>query len=202
MSARKSKGLRFRARIFPAIFRRLRRIGITVEPFLTVREGEKPTGFDPTNSAFGFGFLAEEDNDELIQFDKDVSHEELCERFREGKLCYGVRDGPVLVAKMWCDLNEFSFPPNFRKLEDDEVYLFAASARPYYRGQNVAPLMRSACYASLQKIGRTRFYSYSDYFNTPARRFKEKLGARDEALKLHVGLFGKWSKTMTVKRYS
>jgi len=180
----------------------LRRVGVTIELFLTVREGENPTDFDQTHCIFSLGFLTAAEVDELIRFSGGTSREELCDWFREGKLCYGVRDGPLLIARMWCDLTEFSFPPNFRRLADDEVYLFAASAHPDYRGRNVAPLMRGACYASLRKMGRTRFYSYTDYFNTPARRFKAKLGARDEALKLHVDLFGKWSKTMTLKRFN
>ena len=62
--------------------------------------------------------------------------------------------------------------------------------------------MRAKGYAALRKMGRSRFYSYTDFLNTPARRFKLKLGARNLALRLHLGLFGKWSKTVTLRRYS
>ena len=102
---------------------------------------------------------------------------------------------------MWCDPNEFNYPPNYRKLDDDEVYLFAAFSNPDYRGQGLAPLMRSAGYAALRNRGKSRFYSYTEFFNTPARRFKEQLGERNELLRLHIDLFGKWSKTMTLRRY-
>jgi hypothetical protein len=102
---------------------------------------------------------------------------------------------------MWCDLDAFSYPPNYRKLEPDEVYLFAAVVDRAHRGEGLAPLMRAECYNALRKKGRSRFCSYTDYFNTPARHFKAKLGAREELLRLHVELFGKWSKTVTLSRY-
>lgn len=185
----------------PSILRRLRRVGIRIEPFLTVREGEHQADFYQTQHTFTFDFLNLEDAEELVRFELGASRDEIHKLFRKGKLCYGAKVSQHLAAKMWCDLEEFNFPPNYRKLADDEVYLFAAYSHPDYRGQKLAPIMREACYASLRKMGRTRFYSYTDYFNTAARRFKAKLGARNEAIKLHVNLFGKWSRTFTLKRY-
>ncbi|MDH3275155.1 MAG: hypothetical protein OEM64_10230 [Gammaproteobacteria bacterium] len=61
--------------------------------------------------------------------------------------------------------------------------------------------MRAKSYAALRELGRNKFYSYTDFFNTAARRFKVKLGARNELLRMHVELFGKWSKTLTLRRY-
>ena len=137
----------------------------------------------------------------MVRFESGVERDMLFNWFEEGKLCYGVRDGSEIVAKMWCDLKEFNFPPNFRYLAEDEAYLFAAYTHPDYRGENLAPLMRESCYASLREIGRSKFVSYTDYYNTAARRFKEKLGARDEALRLNVELCDKWSRTFTLKTY-
>jgi RimJ/RimL family protein N-acetyltransferase len=202
LNLRATRKRSFRKRILPAILRRVRWIGIRIEPFLIVREGETPVNFDQRHNAFSFSVLTAADIEELVRFDPGTERDKLRSWFQEGKLCYGVRNASLLVAKMWCDLKEFNYPPNYRKLAHDEVYLFAARAHPDYRGQNLAPLMRIACYASLRKMGRTRFYSYTDYFNTAARRFKAKLGARDEALRLHIALFGKWSKTLTLRQYS
>ncbi|MGI9262483.1 MAG: GNAT family N-acetyltransferase, partial [Woeseiaceae bacterium] len=95
--------------------------------------------------------------------------------------------------KMWCDPDEMYHPIEAKRLEADEVYLQMAYVDPDYRGQNIAPLMRIAGYEALREIGKTRFYSYSMYENTRARRFKEKLGARSESLTIHVRWFGKWS---------
>ena len=61
--------------------------------------------------------------------------------------------------------------------------------------------MRAAGYSALREMGRNKFYSYTDFFNTAARRFKLKLGARNEARRVHLELFGKWSKTLTLRQY-
>jgi len=177
-------------------------MGIRIVPFLTVREeGVAPLDRGPAQSAFNPGFQSAADIEEILLVEPGSRHDEVAGWFGEGKLCFGVRDGSKLVAKMWCDLEAFHFPPNYRLLEDDEVYLYAACVARDYRGKNLAPLMRSACCVALREMGRSRFYSYTDYFNYPARRFKEKLGAKNEALRIHVDLFGKWSNTWTLKRY-
>lgn len=191
----------FRSRVVPGILRRLRRIGVVVEPFLVVREGEQAVDPDLSKTDYDFGFLTEADIDELIRLEPNPTCETVREWFREGKLCFGVKDGPRVLAKMWCDIKSFNYPPNFRELAGDEVYLYAAYADPAYRGRNLVPMMRDACYASLRQMGRVKFLSYTEYYNYAARRFKAKLGARDEVLRLHLGLFGLWSKTMTLKHY-
>jgi GNAT superfamily N-acetyltransferase len=81
------------------------------------------------------------------------------------------------------------------KLAQHEGYLFAAYTNPAYRGHDLAPRLRLVCYEELRKAGRTSLISHAVYWNTASRRFKAKLGATEQALYLHVGLFGKWSAT-------
>ena len=197
-----SKAKHLPARLLLGLLRRLKKIGIVIDLFITVRESEQQVEQTKAQHNFRLDFLSEDDFDELLRLDMNNDRQELTTWFQKGILCFGVWDQTRLVAKMWCDPNEFDFPPNYRKLEADEVYLFAAYSDPDYRGQGLAPLMRSAGYAALREKGKNRFYSYTDYFNAAARRFKEKLGARNELLRLHFGLFGKWSKTVTLRRYS
>jgi hypothetical protein len=66
----------------------------------------------------------------------------------------------------------------------------------------LTPFMRQQCYAALRARGRDSFYSYSDYFNAASRRFKKKLGAVDESLFVHVTLFGRLTRTFTLRRYA
>jgi len=172
-----------------------------MELFITVREGETPVVIAQPPEAFHLAFLTAEDVEDLIRLEPGTDRQQLIAWFREGKLCYGVWDKSRLIAKMWFDLDTFNYPPNYRRLAADEVYLYAAFADPDYRGQGLAPLMRAAGYSSLREMDRSKFYSYTDFFNTAARHFKVKLGARDEALRLHLELFGKWSKTFTLRRY-
>jgi hypothetical protein len=201
MRTREPAKLPLRRRIIPGILRRLERIGILVEPFLVVSGGDRPLDLDLARVEYDFGFLSEADIDELVRLEPSPPRETLQDWFDQGRLCFGIKDGARVIAKMWCDTDTFNFPPNFRPLAADEVYLFAAYADPAYRGQNLAPLMRFACCAALRKMGRTKFWSYTDYYNYPARSYKAKLGARDEALRLHLNLFGHWSGTYTLRRY-
>lgn len=188
-------------RIPAAILRRLARLGLRLHPFLLVREGIEPRRADRPDGRFQFGPVTADDIDELLRLEPKPARDVLERWFAEGKRCHGVRDGAKLVAKTWSDLAEFNYPPLYRKLEADEAYLYAAYIDPDYRGHNLAPFMRAECHAVLREMGRTRLWSYTDYYNAPARRFKAKLGAVDAALCLHVDLFGQWSKTLTLRHY-
>lgn len=185
----------------PAVLRRLARLGLRLHPFLLVREGGELRHPRRPDERFRFGPVTADDIDELLRMEPRPARDVLERWFTEGKRCHGVRDGTKLVAKTWSDLAEFNYPPAYRKLGADEAYLFAAYIDPPYRGHNLAPFMRAECYTVLRAMGRTRLWSYTDYYNAPARRFKSKLGAVDEALCLHVELFGKWSKSLTLRQY-
>ena len=184
-----------------ALLRRMTRVGIRIDPFTTVCEGETPVELAQPSSDYSFGFLTTANTEDLIRLEPGTDREKLNAWFQAGKLCFGVWDDSRLIGKMWCDLDEFNYPPNYRELASDEVYLYAAFTDPEYRGEGLAPLMRAAGYASLRELGYRRFYSYTDYFNTAARRFKAKLGAREECLRIHIDLFDTWSKTLTLRRY-
>jgi len=201
MSQSKSYRKSFRSRVVPAILRRLKRIGLEIIPFINVREGVVDAPEISAGEDFRFEFLSEDDIELLLDMGPNRGVEKMREWVRDGKLCFGAWQGERLAAKMWCDLKEYNYTPNYHLLNDDEVYLFAAYSHPDFRGQNLAPLTRVRCYESLRKLGRTKFYSSTDYFNLSARRFKKKLGAIDEAVMLHVSLFKRWSRTFTLKTY-
>ena len=176
-------------------------VGIKVHPFFVVREGMDVATMAP-DPRFACGFIGTDDIPELVRVGPAVDAAKYAERLRRGLLCYAVKDGNRIVATMWCDLDEFNFQPNYRQLERREAYLFGAYTDPSYRGQNLAPLMRLACYVALRAIGRDAFFSYTDYSNTAARRFKQKLGAVNESLRVHVNAFERFSRTFTLRKYT
>lgn len=189
-------------RIVEGILWRLDRLGIQLRPFVTIREGSVPSGLPPPDGEFAFSEVTAANIRELVELEPGTIAEKHLERFRQGKLCFGLWHGPRLVAKTWCDLDEINSKWGPRKLAPDEVYLFWAYSDPAYRGRNLAPALRLACYAEMRSRGYARFCSYSEFFNRPARRFKQKLGAIEQDARLYVGLFGRWSTTFTLKRYS
>ena len=189
------------SRVLRGVVNALASIGITVHPFFVVREGGDGATIasDPRLTC---GFIGIDDIPELVRIGPSVDAAKYAERLRRGLLCYAVKDGNRIVATMWCDLEEFNFQPNYRPLERHEAYLFGAYTDPNYRGQNLAPLMRLNCYVALRAIGRDTFFSYTDYSNTSARRFKKKLGAVDESLRVHVQAFNRFSRTLTLRKYT
>jgi GNAT superfamily N-acetyltransferase len=189
------------SRIMPAIRRRLRTVGIVVEPYLVVDEDPENSGVTTDGKQFRYEFVGPEHVDTLIDSNLISSREKAHEHFEDGSRCFVAWDGDRIAAKMWCDFVEFSYDPSRRPLESDEIYLYGAFAHPDYRGLGLAPATRQRCYEALRALGRSRFYSVTDYYNLSARRFKEKLGARDDSLMLYVSLFGWWSRTFTLKRY-
>lgn len=50
-------------------------------------------------------------------------------------------------------------------------------------------------------MGRDEFYSYSEYYNTPAMRFKEKLGGKAVLTGLRLGLFKRYSWNWVLKHH-
>jgi ribosomal protein S18 acetylase RimI-like enzyme len=187
----------------PGLLWRLARVGIRIHLFLVVREGA-PSNIEhlTTDPRFSFGFVGTDDIPELVRVRPGVDAAKCAERLRGGLLCYVVKDGSRIVSMMWCDLEKFDVETFHRRLGDREAYLFGAYTDPAYRGQNLAPFLRLKCYSALRAIGRDSFFSITEYFNTAAHRYKEKLGAVDESLHLNVGIFGWFSRTLTLRRYT
>lgn len=189
-------------RVLGKMLRMLARMGLHIKPFLVVREGEDRDDDMAELTDFVHGFVDSSEIPELVRLQPGTDPEKLRRWFGAGRLCFGVWDGPRLIAKMWCDLDEFNFPPNRRMLNPREAYLFAAYTDPAYRGRGLAPAMRVACYRALHEKGRSVFYSYTDFCNIPARRFKKKLGALDEALRVHMRLGKGRGKTLTLRTFN
>jgi len=115
--------------------------------------------------------------------------------------CFVLKVKEEIVASSWCDLHwchyEFlSFP-----LKEDEAYLCNAVTLNSYRGKNLAPFLRYEIYKYLDQIGRTKLYSITEYFNTPAKKFKEKLGARQLKLVVCIRFFKRGIWNITLKKY-
>lgn len=182
----------------------LSRLRINIIPYYVVLECTTPRGSRDTPDPLPdleTGFLPHEHLAEVVELENGVGLDELEQRINRGHLCFVVKHEGRVVAKMWCDLSEFHFPPSRFDLREDEAYLYAAHTHPRYQGMGIAPLLREKCYEALSQKGITRFYSYTEFFNKAAQRFKKKVGARNLALKLHVSLPGRFSRNWTIKRY-
>lgn len=189
-------------RVAQAAARRLERVGIAISVFFLVREGELAPQEGPRDGRYGtfpVVTLMPSDIDEIVRLDPAESYALARARFDAGNLCFGLRDGARLVAKMWCDVRYLNHEPIWRELAPHEGYLFAAYTAPAYRGHQLAPRLRLACYEVLRRAGRTSLISHTLCCNIASRRFKAKLGAVEEGLYMHLCLFRKWSATWKLR---
>ncbi len=189
------------------LLNRLSRYGISITPYCVVREEENQSSTSPATDTFQSykaTFISSSDLAEahLIGDDNGKLLKDLEQRMLNGHLCFAIKHEQKYIARMWCDLQEFNFPPCEFSLKSNESYLYAAEIATDYRGRGIAPFMRSQCYKALGNLGRDINYSYTEYFNTPAMRFKEKLGATRLALYVHIDLFGKFSINWRLKTYT
>lgn len=190
-------------RLLRGVLRRLLRVGIDIHPFLLVREALQAdlprVDIDPR---FEFSELNEEDLPGIHALRPGMKIERYRDFLRDdGKLCFGLKDQDRLVAKMWIDTETINSAQYSRPLESDEAYLFDAFSSEEHRGQNLAPYLRVRCYERIRQLGRRRIYSISEFTNTPARRFKEKLGAKDAALIVYWRLGQRAEHQWFLRRY-
>lgn len=194
------------ARWVAGINRRLAKVGIHLHPFFITREGlETDIGSDlELDTRFQMTELSEADLRGIHGLRPDMSIERYGQFLREGKRCFGIWDQEKLIAKMWLNFDDFNSAIYARPLKDDEAYLFDAFSNPVYRGKNLAPILRVRCYAEARRLGRHKIYSITDFSNIPAQKFKAKLKAKHESLRLWARLGGEKSsaRVLTLKRFT
>jgi hypothetical protein len=173
----------------------LKRLKITVDPYIIFLEELSDQITSPRiNTEFDkykINFLGPEDMKNIEGLPGRISTEAgLRNRLKEDKVGIGVKLGHKLVAFTWYDLKEFNSKGIKCPLKNSEAYLFDAYTLLSFRGKGIAPFMRYRSYQELKKLGKHRLLSVSDYFNTPAIRFKEKLKAKPLELRLKLHFRG------------
>jgi len=179
---------------------------INVIPFYLVREGlsneNELTVFPKINPCKAI-FLSPIDM-KVISSNPEVPETKdiLLERLSSGCLCLGIKYHDEIVAYMWCNLRKCDSHHITFKLREDEAYLMDARTFSTYRGNNLAPYLRVEIYRHLRQMGRTKFFSITEYFNESALRFKMKLSSKPVNLYLCIKLFRKLKWLVPLRRYS
>jgi hypothetical protein len=188
------------------VFDAISKLGVRISPYYVFREGISsenppalPTGFEEYEIKF---WGPEEMRAMALIPMRKFSKKTLLQRLEDGQKCLGLKKDNALVAFTWCNFKEFSFKWHQFPLKPDEVYMFDAYTVPEYRGKGIAPFLRYHCYKEMKTLGRKSLYSYSDYFNSSAVKFKLKLNAQKVGLNMYVVLFNKWPFHFQLKDYS
>lgn len=184
----------------------LSKFGIRISPFFIFQETANPHQYSRFDreafKVYEMGFWGPDEIKAMALIPgRKFSEKELLNRLREGQCCLGLKKNGAIVAFSWCNFKECSFAFDRWPLKHDEAYLLDAYTCVDYRGKGLAPYLRYHLCEELIKIGRTKLYSLSDYFNTPAVNFKMKLKAEKIKLNLYIEFFGKWHLCFTIKDY-
>ena len=186
-------------------FRVLAKLGISVVPYYWTQEGVVdglPPVLQNGFEDYSFSSFGPEDIKTIGSLLPRRSEDELLARLDQGKLCFGLKHHGQIAAFTWCELGECSFKWHQVPLNDREAYLFDMNTVESFRGRGLAPYLRYQVYGALKELERDTFYSVTYRFNTPAMRFKEKLGAKFLWLGVGVSLlFGKVRLHRVLKRY-
>jgi hypothetical protein len=183
----------------------LAKTGIYIQPFYIFLEGLSENSnrlWECLPAGYRVEFLGPEDMHLLASLpERNIPEQELKQRLKEGKLCLGIKYKEDLAAFTWCNMAQCTFPGCAFDLKENEAYLFDAHTSVSYRGKGLAPFARYQLYLELSRLGKTRLYSFSDMFNKPAIRFKQKLNSRIVDKGIYVRLFHKWHFPLTGKHW-
>ena len=181
-------------------------LGLRIDPFhlfIEAAAGKRPPPVESGLDNFVIDFLDASDMAALACIPgRNFSEDELLFRLQQGKRCLGIRYHDEIVAFTWFDLNECTFESHtLFILRENEAHLFDTYTTESFRGKSLAPHLRYRCYEELAKLGRERCYSVTVAFNTPAVRYKQKLGAQVAELMVFVELLKRWRFHARLKRY-
>ena len=190
--------------VFQVIKNRFARIGFEIVPYIFFREGVGRINEPEIKgdiSDYSFAFLGTADMKVIAESDTGYHENDYLTFLAAGNLCVGVRLGDQIAAYMWINLKECKFKESIMPLELDEAYLWNMYTMESFRGMNLAPYLRYKSYEVLKEMGRDKLYSISEYFNTPAIKFKLKLKASRLRLGLYIKLFKKYHWDLTLRSY-
>jgi ribosomal protein S18 acetylase RimI-like enzyme len=173
------------------LLQRLRRLGINIRPYLLIREGVRPHRTDWPELAREFPSEVLDASDtaaiaEMATFDRWRTVEEIRGRLAKGHLCVVLKKNGGVAGFAWADPDEVNDATCDYALGTSEAYLYDAFVAPRFRGRELAVYMRTESYKHLRRLGRSTFYCICEYFNTPALKFKDKLGADRVALYVQI----------------
>jgi hypothetical protein len=171
---------------------KLSKIGIKITPYYLFQESLHNTRMPEVYgdiSEYSLELFGTDKINTLCTLVKGFNLKESLDFLESGDLCLVLKYRSDIAAFMWTSFNEINYCSTNIKIKSNEAWLSSMYTMDSFRGRNLAPFLRYKSYELLNTMGRNVFYSYSDYFNTPAVRFKEKLNAKKLKLILFIGIF-------------
>jgi hypothetical protein len=190
---------------FQTIRYQLMKVGIEFSPYYLYQDGFNYTEIPEIKGSiedYSCEFLRPEDMKIIGALNyAGYSEDKLLSLLEAGEKCIGLKLKGEIAAFMWINFNEISYKSTIIHLKSNEANLWFMYTMESYRGNNLAPYLRYKSYEILKGMGRDKYYSISDYFNSPAVKFKKKLNTKKLKLILFIQLLNKLHWTFTLKSY-
>lgn len=178
-------------------------LGVTYMPYYVFREGHgslEPRDYE-LPEGFTASFLQPGDEALVVGLTGWADAAEMSRRLSAGHVCTVVSAGDDAQAQIagytWADLSCINDSICQYELPPGHAYLYDAFIAADFRGAGLASIMRALCYRNLLERGVQGFVSISDQFNTPALKFKRRLGAEPVARYHYLKVGGKvWLNSM------
>jgi hypothetical protein len=187
-----------------SVLLRLQRIGIDCMPYILYREGTVQALGDVLGSEYQIERIRPDDVQYIADNfpNADFTAEGWRQRLADRQLGLLVRCGKEMVGYTWADVKECGLGPGklLFRLAAHQAYLRYTFITNSYRGRALAPALRRRIYEEMAQAGKTELFSVSEYFNTPAKNFKKKLGAVPLELRISVKLFRRWGLDLRLAR--
>ena len=190
--------------VIHVIRNQLAKIGIVITPYYWVQEGVNHTEIPEIKgiaSEYTVSFLEAEDIKMMGDNIRGYTVEELLADLNAGRKFLGLKHGDQIASIMYINLMECPFEPVSMPLKNDEAYLSHMHTVESFRGANLAPYLRYKSYDILKNMGRDKIYSATDFFNSSAIRYKEKLNAKNLKLVLYIRIFKRLKWSITLRTY-
>jgi hypothetical protein len=184
----------------------LTKIGVQIVPYYLLTESYQenlkiklPLDAEPVVC----GLLTRPEIEKIYHHPETGGFAALEDEFRNDDcLCFGIKHNQEIIAFSWANLDRCHWEISPFALKKGEAYMFNAYTYKKYRGMNLAPYIRHQFNKYLAENGRTRLFSFTEYFNTPAVKFKKKINATFIRLTLYIKIFNRFHWNYKIKEYS
>ena len=184
--------------------KRLGRLGLDLNLFWLFREGATMGDDRSADLArqYPSSILGSADLESATSYESWHTVESFQSRLDARHVCIVVKDAGRVVGFTWANPQDVHDSSCDFPLASGQAYLYDAYVAPAYRGKGLAPYMRMECYRHLRQLGIHSYFSISDFFNSPAIRFKKKLGAIPVRLLLKIAVGRRFRRTWVLREYS
>lgn len=198
----KIRKVRSRGLVVETILRWLSRVGVKIVPYHLYLESNDY--MDRANLMERFKKTCDSKvmcADDVNSFAAQENLTELKEQFSrlriQGSSCLYVISQSRVIAYAWFNLGRCQYDHLLFDLQSDEAYAFNFWTSK--RSRWVAMFLAGAVYAHLRSLGRSRIYSVTEIFNTPAMHLRKKLHSTLCRRFLYVKLFNIIEKNIEIK---